>query len=229
MVKIRSGYFFAILGSFAILGMLVGLGITSAPDDSVVRYFHSLEGNASLDLAMVAISTLGDATFLVILGIVLTVIRRTRKVGMVFLIAIVVVAILTMYIKPLVGREIPPYSFEPAIKLPKGTIEVDSLAPFAANFSFPAGHAARATALAFMAGFAIYKKNRELAYLLWSFPLIIGVTRIYLMQQYPTDIAGGILFGLLVAISLSSIMKLEQPFNISRFKTTANDSVGPAS
>jgi membrane-associated phospholipid phosphatase len=38
------------------------------------------------------------------------------------------------------------------------------------------------------------------------------------MQHYPTDIVGGILFGVIISVILSNAMKLEQPFSMSRFK-----------
>ncbi|MEO9321378.1 MAG: phosphatase PAP2 family protein [Nitrososphaera sp.] len=216
--KVRTGRFFLLLASFAVLGALVGLGVTSVPDDAASRYFKSIEGNPNLDIAMVAITTTGDASFLVVVGIVLTVIRRTRKAGMVFLIAIVVIAVTVMYIKPLVGRAVPPYDYQPAIKLPSGTIESDSLAPFAAGFSFPSGHAARATALAFILGFAAYQRSHKVAYAIWAFPVIIGITRVYLLQHYPSDIVGGMIFGFIISVVLARTMKLEQPFSMNRFK-----------
>jgi undecaprenyl-diphosphatase len=118
-----------------------------------------------------------------------------------------------------VGREIPPYTFEPALELPDNfRLENDSLAPFAAGLSYPSGHAARATALAFIIGFAIYNKSRKAGYAIWAFPVIIGITRLYVMQHYPTDIIGGFLFGGMVSVVLTNAMKLDQPFFMSRFK-----------
>jgi undecaprenyl-diphosphatase len=168
---------------------------------------------------MIALTSMGDVTTLFILGIILTVIRRTRKAGMIFLIALVVIVVLVMYMKPLVGREIPPYTFEPALELPNDfSLENDSLAPFAAGFGYPSGHASRATALAFIIGFAIYQKSKKAAYAFWAFPLIIGITRMYVMQHYPTDIVGGFLFGGLVSVVLANAMRLDQPFFMSRIK-----------
>jgi undecaprenyl-diphosphatase len=170
-------------------------------------------------MAMVVITSLGDVTTLFILGIVLTIIRRTRKVGMIFLIALVVIVVLVMYIKPLIGREIPRYGFEPASRLPGNfSLESDSFAPLAAGFSYPSGHASRATALAFIAGYAIYNKSKKMGYAIWAFPVIIGITRIYVMQHYPTDIIAGFMFGGLVSVVLSNAMKLDEPFFLSRIK-----------
>jgi undecaprenyl-diphosphatase len=219
MIRTRTMYFVALVAVFVIFTMVVASGATFEADDAVSRYFKSIHGNAYLDAAMIAITTLGDMTTLFVFGIVITIIRRTRKVGMIFLIALVTLAVAVMYIKPLVGREIPPYGFDPAIDLPENfTLESDSPGPIAAGFSYPSGHTANATALAFIVGFALYNKSKTAAYTLWAFPVIIGITRLYLTQHYPTDIIGGFLFGGIVSVVLSNAMKLDQPFVMSRFK-----------
>ncbi len=219
MIRTRSMYFVALGVAFVAFSAVVASGATYGADDAASRYFKLLQGNPALDAAMIVITSTGDVTTMFILGIILTIIRRTRKVGMIFLIALVVVVVLVMYIKPLVGRQNPPYGFEPALQLPKGfSLENDSLAPFAAGLSYPSGHVARATTLAFITGFAIYKKSRKTSYALWAFPAIVGITRLYVMQHYPTDIVGGLLLGGMVSVVLANAMKLDQPFFMSRFK-----------
>jgi undecaprenyl-diphosphatase len=212
-------YFVALVALFVVFSAVVASGATFEADDAISRYFKSLQGNPGIDTAMIIITSLGDVTTLFILGIVLTIIRRTRKAGMIFLIALVVIVVLVMYIKPLIGRKVPPYGFEPAIKLPKNfSLESDSLAPFAVGLSYPSGHASRATALAFIAGYQIYNKSKKAGYLVWAFPVIIGITRLYVMQHYPTDIIGGFIFGGLISVVLSNAMRLDEPFFISRIK-----------
>ncbi len=212
-------HFVALVAAFVAFSALVASGVTYGADDAASRYFKSIQGNAGLDAVMIVITSMGDVTTLFIFGIIITIIRRTRKVGMIFLIALVVIVVLVMYIKPLVGREIPPYTFEPALKLPSNfSLENDSLAPFAAGFSYPSGHAARSTAIAFIVGYAIYNKSRKAGYVVWAFPVIIGITRLYVMQHYPTDIIGGFLLGGLVSVVLANAMKLDQPFFMSRIK-----------
>jgi undecaprenyl-diphosphatase len=220
MIRTRSKYFVILAAAFITFSAIVASGVTYQADDAVSRYFKSIQGsNPSIDTAMIVITSLGDVTTLFIVGIALTIIRRTRKVGMIFLIALVLIVVLVMYIKPLIGRQIPPYGFEPASKLPENfSLESDSLAPFAAGFSYPSGHASRTTALAFIAGYAIYNKSKKMGYAIWAFPVIIGITRIYVMQHYPTDIIGGFMFGGLVSVVLSNAMKLEEPFFLSRIK-----------
>jgi undecaprenyl-diphosphatase len=219
MIRTRSMYFVALVAAFIIFSAVVASGATFGADDAASRYFKSVHGNPGLDGAMIIITSLGDVTTLFIFGIVITIIRRTRKVGMVFLIALVALVVLVMYLKPLVGREIPPYGFDPALDLPENfSLENDSLAPIAAGLSYPSGHASRATALAFIVGFALYNKSKKAGYAILAFPVIIGMTRLYVEQHYPTDIIGGWLFGAIVSIVLANAMKLDQPFFMSRIK-----------
>ena len=219
MIKTRSISFVVLVGVFVAFTILVMSGITFEADDAVSRYFKSLQGNESADTVIVILTTFGDVITLFIFGIIITIIRRTRKVGMVFLIALVVLVVLIMYLKPVIGRELPPYGFETSLEwLKEFSLERDSYAPFAADFSYPSGHASRATALAFIVGFALYNKSKIAGYAMWAFPVIIGITRLYLMQHYPTDVVAGIMFGTIVSVVLANAMKLDQPFSMSRFK-----------
>jgi undecaprenyl-diphosphatase len=229
MIRTRSMHFVALVAAFVAFSAVVASGVTSGADDAASRYFKSTHGNAGLDAVMIVITSMGDVTTLFIFGIILTIIRRTRKAGMIFLIALVVIVVLVMYIKPLVGREIPPYAYEPALELPEDfSLENDSLAPFAAGFSYPSGHASRATALAFIIGFAIYNKSKKAGYAIWAFPVIIGITRLYFMQHYPTDIIGGFLLGGMVSVVLANAMKLDQPFFMSRIKGKEDEPSRPS-
>lgn len=224
MIRTRSIHFVILVGSFVTLTIIVASGATFTFDDSASRYFKSAQGNPGVDAAMVTITTLGDVSTLFVFGVIITIIRRTRKVGMIFLIALIVLVVLVMYIKPAIGREIPPYEFHPSIDFPEGFgIENDSFAPDAQDLSYPSGHSSRATALAFIVGFALYNRSKIAGYAIWAFPPVIGVTRLYVMQHYPTDIVGGILLGVIISIVLSNAMKLDQPFFMSRFKGKVDD------
>ncbi len=219
MFKTRSFQFLAFIVAFVVFSAIVASGATSGIDESVNRYAKSVEGHPGLDSIMIAITTTGDVATLLIFAIMITIIRRTRKAGMIFLISIVALAIVVMYLKPLVGRTAPQYAFVPAIRLPENfSIESDSLEPFAAAFSYPSGHIARATALAFIIGYLLYRKSKVSGYVIWAFPIMIGITRIYVQQHFPTDLVGGFLVGIIISVVLSNSMKLWQPFQLSRFK-----------
>lgn len=204
---------------FVTLTALVASHLTSRFDNFVTTYFKSIQRSGNVDAIMIIITSFGDVFSLVIVATILTFVRRTRKIGMIFLVAIVVIAILVLYIKPLIGRPIPPYRFKPAIQLPNHFVmEDDSLVPPARDLSYPSNHIASATALAFIIGFELNRKSRIAGLLIWSFPIIIAFTKLYLLQHYLTDILSGFVLGLIVSITLSNIMGLDKPFLMSRFK-----------
>jgi undecaprenyl-diphosphatase len=232
-------HFAALVAAFITFSAVVASGMTYGADEAAIKYFKSTHGNAGIDAVMITITSMGDVITMFIFGTIITVIRRTRKAGMIFMIALVVIVVLVMYMKPVIGREIPskvetapgffPYTFEPALELPENfVIENDSIAPFAADFSYPSGHASRASALAFIVGFAIYNKSKKAGYAIWAFPVIISITRLYVMQHYPTDIIGGFLFGGMVSVVLANSMKLDQPFFMSRIKGKEDEPSRPS-
>lgn len=179
-----------------------------------------LEGNAQFDQLMIGIASLGDTFSLVLVAIALTIIRRTRKAGMVFLMALVIISISTVYLKSLFGRPSPAYLNKPNIYVPKHfSIEEDSFTPYSRNFSYPSNHVAATTALAFIACFMISRRSIIASLLIWLFPIINGFARLYLMQHYLSDIIGGFLWGLIICLILANLLKLDQPFLMSRFKS----------
>jgi undecaprenyl-diphosphatase len=194
-------------------------------DYIINRYFISLQGNKNLDLVMITFTLFGDVSTLVVIGIIFTIIRRTRKMGMIFLINIVMLTIIIIYIKPLIGRLEPSYKFTPSLPLPKeSVIEEDSLMPFARNLSYPSNHIACISAFAFIVGYVLNQRSRIAGLSIWCLPLIVAITKLYLMQHYLTDIIGGVLLGLITSIILSNLMRLDEPFLMSRFKRREDDS-----
>lgn len=220
LLSLRSPQFIALIVSFVILSILVDRGLTSAIDSTIAHYLRALEGSAQFDQLMIGIASLGDIFSLVLVAITLTIIRRTRKAGMVFLMALVIISISTMYLKNLFGRLSPAYLNKPNIYIPKNfSIEADSFAPTSRDFSYPSNHMAATTALAFIAGFIISRRSIIAGLLIWLFPIINGFARLYMMQHYLSDIIGGFLWGLIICLILANLLKLDQPFLMSRFKS----------
>ena len=219
IVKIRSFEFMILAIAFVCLSAMVASGLTTSFDKIINAHVKDVQGNEKLDILMIAITSFGDLSTLVIIGIILTIIRRTRKVGLIFLISIVFIAISIIYLKPVIGRQAPPNDFQTSLVFPKYfVLEDDSVAPFARGDSYPSNHVAIATDFAFVVGFQINKKSRIGGLLVWCFPALIGITKLYLMQHYFTDIIGGFLLGLIISIITSNVMHLDQPFLMSRFK-----------
>jgi undecaprenyl-diphosphatase len=158
---------------------------------------------------MTILSSLGNISTLLILAIVLTVIKRTRRIGMIFLTVIPIIAILGMYIKVLIGRQSPPYEFVPPLEISENKIiEEDSPSFLAKNLSYPSNHIAVATSMAYIVGFKLNQKSKTFGLAIWSFPVIMAITKLYVMQNYLTDVFAGFLFGLIVSAIMSNLMRL---------------------
>jgi undecaprenyl-diphosphatase len=168
----------------------------------------------------VVISSFAEVINLIFVAIIFTVIRRTRKMGMILLITIMTLAILVSYMKPLVAQPKPPESQKiPA--LPKGFhLESDTLLTEARNFSYPSNHTAMITAFAFIVGTILQQKTKKIFYLIWILPPMIMISNLILGLNYVSDLIGGLLIGLVISIITSNILKLEVPFMMNRFKST---------
>lgn len=211
MPQLRSPQFVTVLMLFALLTILVATQLTLDLDQAISLYVSSIQPASDLiSMVTIAVTSLGDVVTLVIISIILSVIPRTRKLGLIFLITILLIVILITYFKPIVGRENPTYPSPFVLSNnSKGfVIEGDTLSPMSRDYSYPSNHVAISTALAFIIGYALNKKSRILGYLIWSFPSIVALTRILLIQHYFTDAIGGFLFGLIVSIIMSNFMHL---------------------
>lgn len=211
MPKLRSPQFITVVIIFAMLTTLVATQLTMDLDLPISSYISSIQPASDLiSMVTIAVTSLGDVVTLVIISIVLCVISRTRRQGLILLITILSIVILLTYFKPIVGRDNPDY-LSPFILLntSKGfVIEGDTLSPMSRDYSYPSNHVAISTAFAFIVGYALNKKSRLLGYLIWSFPFVVALTRILLIQHYFTDVIGGFLFGLMVSIIMSNFMHL---------------------
>lgn len=199
---------FLLVVSFVIVSSVALFGITINLDNSITGFFGSIQ-NPTLDLVFIIITTTSDTINLIIAGFVLTIIKRTRRFGMILLISLVAITILVTYIKPLFGIEHPQETFVPLISLPeKFTLERDSFMPLAQGYSFPSNHIASAVAFGFIIGGLSYRYSYRFAVaFMLSFPIIIGFTKLYLFQHNLMDLIGGYLFGLIVVILIVKGLK----------------------
>jgi membrane-associated phospholipid phosphatase len=55
-------------------------------------------------------------------------------------------------------------------------------------------------------------------YLIWLLPLSVIISQLLLNEGYFSDMVGGVLLGLVIAIFTSNILHLDLPFSKDRFK-----------
>lgn len=219
MPKLRSPQFVIIIVFFVILTACVATQVTAEMDLAVSLYVSGIPpGSDLIPMLTVGVASLGDVVTLVIISIVLSIIRRTRRQGLILLITILLTVILLTYIKPIVARDNPNYPSPFMLSnTSKGfVIEGDTLSPLSRDYSYPSNHVAISTAFAFIVGYTLNKRSRIAGWLIWGFPFTVALTRILLIQHYVTDAMGGFLFGLIVSIVMSNIMHLGREVSIVR-------------
>ena len=210
LFDVRSRPFFILSVVFIILSLLVHNGITTAFDKGTLLFFQSIEGNHVVDLFMWLITEIGDVRWLMLFSIVLLIIRPTRRTGLILLLSLVAGTIATGYIKGyLVANEQPDLEFL-GTKLPS-EVGKDTFV-LGTGGSFPSGHATRASMTALLIGYALSRRFPRGCYLVWIFPVIEAISRLYVLQHFPMDVFGGFVFGILMAGLIGKKLKLVEIF-----------------
>jgi undecaprenyl-diphosphatase len=207
---VRSPRFILTISIFGGLTALVILGNTSDLDNLVLSNIKMNHGNNTLNATMLNLSYFGDTSTLLFLSIVLTIVRRTRRTGVIFLTCIVIILILAMYIKFLVAREIPQITITSSRNTTQDQrVEEEIISSMARNLSYPATHIAIAACFAYLLELNMPRRFRYLIPLVWSYPVLMAFPRLYFGQYYFTDVIGGFLLGLIIGMAMSDVMRLK--------------------
>ncbi|KFM19853.1 putative lipid phosphate phosphatase YodM protein [Marine Group I thaumarchaeote SCGC AAA799-P11] len=217
LFDIRSRSFVLLTILFLVLTGLVYSGITESFDQNIISFFSENVGNPTLDIIMQYVTESGDVFNMLIFGIVILIIPKTRRIGITLMILIVLSTLLTGYIKCGIDRDRPDFDYE-GVEFPV-EISRDTFALFCEggfDASYPSGHAARAMIFGIILGYALSERFPRGAYLLFLYPVMISLSRIYVLQHYPMDVIGGTVIGIMLAGVMANRTKLYKIFDKSK-------------
>jgi membrane-associated phospholipid phosphatase len=149
-------------------------------DEAASQYIAQWSGNRFLFGIAWLVARTGDSVFWLAVSAILIWIRH--PLGWSLLITIGVTALLTAVAKGIFRRQRP---------TEKWAISTD-------KYAFPSGHAARAGAVAVT--LAVAFPQWSVACFLWAF--LVALSRVILARHYLTDVARGLIFGVLVGTAI---------------------------
>jgi len=197
--------------------MLVYFHITESFDQLIISFVADNVGNPSLDVMMQIITESGDSFYMLGFGALMLLIKKTRKIGITLMILIVLSTLLTGYIKCGIDRDRPGFDYEGApFPVP---ISHDTFALFCEggyDASYPSGHATRSIIFAIILGYALSERFPRGSYLLFLYPLLVSMSRVYVLQHFPMDVIGGTILGIMLAGVMAKKTKLYKIFEKSK-------------
>ncbi len=213
----RSRSFVLLVILFLIVLALVYFEISEGFDQSVISFVAENVGNPILDIIMQSITESGDIYYMLGFGIIILLVKRTRRIGITLMILIVFSTLLTGYIKCGVDRDRPSFDYE-GVPFPV-EISRDTFALFCeggSDASFPSGHAARSVVFAIVLAYVLSERFPRGCYLLFAYPVLVSLSRVYVLQHFPMDIIGGAILGIMLTGVMAHRTKLYNIFEKSK-------------
>ena len=154
--------------------------------------------NPILDRFMIMITLFGDGGIgWIIIGILLLFFKKTRKCGFAMLLSMGICFLIgNITLKNLVGR-LRPCQIDAGVRM---------LISTPGGYSFPSGH----TLHAFTAATSIFMYYKRMGIAALVFAALIAFSRLYLFVYYPTDILGGLILGIGIAVFVYHLLEKQQ-------------------
>lgn len=165
-------------------------------DSNILLYIQENIRTDILNSFFITFTKLGNGGILwIALALTLLCFKRTRKVGLVISIALLIGTLITnVTLKNLVARTRPFYTIA----------DLQTLIAYPTDYSFPSGH----TTSAFASCTSLFiMLDKRYSFLFLVFATLMGFSRLYVGVHYPTDVFIGLIVGVLSAIISFYIIK----------------------
>lgn len=141
-----------------------------------------------LDLIMITVSKIGNVGMVwIAMALALMLSAKSRRCGFLMLVSMAICLLLgNVFLKNLIARERPCWI----------DLSVPLLIPNPTDYSFPSGH----TMHGFAAATVVFLHNRRAGIPALCLAALIAFSRLYLFVHFPSDIVGGMIIGILVAL-----------------------------
>ena len=174
-------------------------------DYSIFQFFGSIQ-NDILTFIAKCFTSLGSEVFVILfalMGAIMILFKRTRKIGFTIVFAVIIGTLVTnVLVKPLVLRIRPYNTLQSDASFWSWYVGAGMMSE--SDYCFPSGHTTGVTEIAVALLICHVKsKHKSAAAVCWIFPLIaicVGISRVYLMVHYATDIIAGFIIGAIAGI-----------------------------
>jgi undecaprenyl-diphosphatase len=157
-------------------------------DDTLLYFIAEHLHTPFVDRLMIFITSLGNSSLVWLsTALILVLSQKNRKWGIILTLALIFELLLCDGIlKPLVARERPFTRLTGYPELIRAPL----------SYSFPSGH----TMSSFTAAVILFARERKSGSIFLILAALIGFSRLYLFVHYPTDVLGGIVLGIALAL-----------------------------
>ena len=176
-------------------------------DKSITLAVHKLyeATNGAISPVMEFISLLGKGgIFLILLSLCLMIIKKTRRFGTAMILGLAIGAIfVNLFLKIVIARP-RPYADESSIYYSLWMLMGQHIE---SDMSFPSGH----TNAAFAAMVPLFiLGDKRVSWLALVFGLLMGLSRVYLVVHFPSDVLGGLITGTIAGM-LGTLIAINLP------------------
>lgn len=168
--------------------------------EGMIFIHNNLHGSQFFNQLVKLITMLGDGgiIWLVIVAILLC-FKKTRVCGFVLLISLGVGHFINENIIKLIFTRTRPFNANPEFKDFIYSLNYN----LPGSYSFPSGH----TASSFNCALILTLFNKKFAFFAYPLATLIGLSRVFMLVHYPTDVLAGAIVGTLVALMMFCIYK----------------------